>query len=93
MDIKLILSITGWIGTFFYVLAYFLLTVKVISSSSFKYHFLNIVGASGLIINAFHFKDHANIMVNGVWLVIASIAVVVLLSKQLKVSRALKEKA
>lgn len=64
----------------------------MISPSSFTYHFLNIVGASGLIANAIHFQDNANIIVNAVWLTIALAAIAISFSKNIQMFKVSKKK-
>jgi hypothetical protein len=76
-------NIIGWMGAILYIVAYFLLTIQVISSTSLSYHLLNILGALGLIINACHLKDSPNIIVNVVWLLIALMAVISFYKKYL----------
>lgn len=71
----ILINIIGWLGAILYIVAYFLLTIEVISSSSFTYHFLNVLGAIGLTINACYLKDSPNIIVNLVWLLIAMSAI------------------
>ncbi|TCD27794.1 hypothetical protein EZ456_07550 [Pedobacter psychrodurus] len=70
-----LINIIGWLGAILYIIAYFLLTIHAISSSSFAYHFLNVLGAIGLTINACYLKDSPNIIVNLVWLLIAISAI------------------
>lgn len=69
-----IMEILGWLGAFFYILAYLLLTIGFLKSEGFTYHLLNVLGAVGLIINAVHFNDKPNVVVNLVWLVIGVLA-------------------
>ncbi|WP_410479538.1 CBU_0592 family membrane protein [Pedobacter nutrimenti] len=70
-----IINLIGWFGAVVYIVAFFLLTIHVISSSSFLYNFLNILGAIGLIINAYYLRDSPNIIVNLAWLLIATIGI------------------
>jgi len=70
-----LINIIGWLGAVLYIIAYLLLTIEVIPSSSFIYHFLNVLGAVGLTINACYLKDSPNIIVNLVWLLIALAAI------------------
>jgi lipid-A-disaccharide synthase-like uncharacterized protein len=67
--------IIGWLGAILYIVAYFLLTVEAISSSSLTYHFLNVFGALGLMINAIYLNDSPNIIVNLLWFLIAAGAI------------------
>ncbi|MDQ2719361.1 MAG: hypothetical protein M3Z26_06310 [Bacteroidota bacterium] len=53
-------TLFGWIGIFFYLLAYLLLALRKIKGEGIPYHIMNIVGAIGLTFNAFHLKDYPN---------------------------------
>ncbi|MFC4873204.1 CBU_0592 family membrane protein [Negadavirga shengliensis] len=68
-------EIIGWFGAFFFIVSYYLLSKGRLRQESTTYHLLNLMGAMSLIINALHFRDNANILVNGVW---ASIAIMAL---------------
>lgn len=63
-----ILVIIGWVGAVMYILAYLLLTLGKLKADSAAYHFLNVLGAVGLIANAFHFNDYPNVVTNLLWL-------------------------
>lgn len=66
-----LIKLLGWVGTFSYLAAYFLLSIKKIKSENPLYHILNIIGAIGLIFNAFYLNDYPNVAVNAVWALIA----------------------
>ena len=63
-------EMAGWVGTFFYLLGYLLLTIKKIKSTEATYQILNVIGAVGLIINALYPQNNPNLVVNGAWLLI-----------------------
>lgn len=65
----------GWIGTIAYLLGYYLVSVEKISPTGKLFHGLNIVGAAGLIGNAFYLTDYPNIVVNVAWLAIGVFAI------------------
>ena len=65
----------GWIGTFLYLLAYLLLSIKKIKADHKLYHVLNIFGAIGLTYNAVYLNDYPNVIVNIVWAIIALCAI------------------
>lgn len=77
-------QILGWIGTFAYLLAYFLLSINKINARQFIYQALNVVGAIGLTTNAIYYTDLPNVVVNLVWGIIALSALVVIFWKQKK---------
>ncbi|SFT36281.1 hypothetical protein SAMN04489724_0413 [Algoriphagus locisalis] len=70
----MIFQLIGWIGAFFFILSYFLLSKGIWKQEEVKYHVFNLLGAVCLMINAMHFSDHANLAVNGVWACIALMA-------------------
>lgn len=76
------MDIPGWAGTFFYVLGYVLLTMGKIKSDQRIYHWLNALGAVGLIANALYLSDYPSFVVNFIWLVIAVGAIIWLLVRR-----------
>lgn len=76
------MDIPGWAGTFFYVLGYVLLTMGKIKSDQKIYHWLNALGALGLIANALYLSDYPSFVVNFIWLAIAAGAIVWLLVRK-----------
>ena len=63
----MVFEIIGWFGAFFFILSYFLLAKGIWKQDQGRYHLFNLIGAICLVINAFHFSDSANIVVNIVW--------------------------
>ncbi|HVI45582.1 MAG TPA: hypothetical protein VM802_11955 [Chitinophaga sp.] len=70
-----IAAAVGWTGAILYIVAYLLLSTGKLKADTIIYHVLNILGALGLIFNAFVQKDPPNIIVNLVWLAIAMFAI------------------
>ncbi|MGS2740411.1 CBU_0592 family membrane protein [Sinomicrobium sp. M5D2P17] len=68
-------TIIGWIGAIVFIIAYFLLSVKLISAEKPLYHYLNAIGGVCLVVNALHLSDLPNVVVNVVWTSIALLAV------------------
>lgn len=66
-----LIKLLGWLGTFSYLAGYFLLSIKKIEAHKPLYHILNIVGAVGLLFNAFCLNDYPNVVINAVWALIA----------------------
>ena len=75
MDTKSIVDISGWLGVIFYVFAYLLLSIGVLKANSYRFHFLNILGAIGLITDSAYHGDQPNLTVNVIWLVIGILAI------------------
>lgn len=71
----MIFEVIGWIGAILFILSYFLLSKGKLKQHEVKYHLLNLSGAICLVVNAFHFNDKANILVNVVWSSIAIMAI------------------
>ncbi len=66
-----IFVIIGWIGAITFVVAYFLLSIKVCSADKAIYHILNAVGGLCLVVNSIYLDDTPNFFVNIVWMGIA----------------------
>ncbi|GAB3263441.1 hypothetical protein GCM10027347_29940 [Larkinella harenae] len=64
------IELAGWLGVLAYLLAYLLLSLRILRADDLSYHSLNIIGAIGLIINSLHTHDRQSIAVNVAWLVI-----------------------
>lgn len=74
--------VLGWVGTFFYLLAYFLLSINKLKSNQKLYHVLNIIGAIGLTIHAFWYEDLPNVVVNTAWGLVAAFAIIVIIRRK-----------
>ena len=77
---EVIIEIIGWIGTFFVVLAYFLVSYKKIQPTSKEYQLLNLFGALGISINVWHHQAWPSFALQIVWGVIALIALLKILT-------------
>lgn len=69
------ISFIGWLGAITFVVAYFLLSVGVLTAKRIPYHFLNAVGGICLVINSISLDDPPNFFVNLIWAVIAIYAI------------------
>lgn len=70
------MELIGWLGVFFFVISYLLLSLEILSAQKITYHWLNFLGAIGLVINAALIKDSPTIVVNGIWGLIAIVTVI-----------------
>ena len=75
-------SISGWMGTISYLVAYLLLSLNKIKADQKIYHVLNVLGALGLTYNAVSLRDFPNIIVNVVWGIIAFGAILLIIRKK-----------
>lgn len=71
----MIFEVIGWIGAILFILSYYLLSRGIWKQNEPKYHLANLSGSICLIVNAIHFRDTANILVNAVWAAIALMAI------------------
>ncbi|UII32775.1 hypothetical protein LVD17_02875 [Fulvivirga ulvae] len=69
-------ELIGWFGAITFIVAYFLLSIKVIRGTGILYHVLNAVGGLCLVINAVYLRDNPTFVVNLVWMLIAIVATV-----------------
>ncbi|MBY0354361.1 MAG: hypothetical protein K2Q12_01375 [Rickettsiales bacterium] len=65
----------GWLGALLVLAAYGLLSFKKISSQDMRYHVLNFFGSCMLAVYALYYHAHASVLVNVIWLLIASWAI------------------
>ena len=61
----------GWIGAFLILLAFWLLTHKVVHSHSYEYLILNFIGGLFLAYETFQHESYASFILNVVWVLIA----------------------
>ena len=65
-----LIEFAGWIGVISYLIAYLLLTLRILHADKLPYQALNVIGAAGLIISSVHTHDQQSIIVNVAWLLI-----------------------
>ncbi len=65
-----LIEIVGWIGSIVYILAYFLLTYKIIEKDKL-YYLLNKIAATLIIIISIKKNTFQPIIINGLWLYIS----------------------
>ncbi len=68
-------NIIGWYGVLAILVAYTLLSFKLIGSNTLIYQLLNLTGAAGLIIEAASKKDTQPVVLNIVWAAVAVVAI------------------
>lgn len=71
---EIFIEIIGWLGTFFVVLAYFLVSYKKIQPTSKGYQLLNLFGTLGIGINVWHYQAWPSFALQIVWGMIAIFA-------------------
>ena len=69
------MAYVGWLGAVIFIVAYLLLSLEYISAKKYLYHILNALGAICLVFNALVINDYPNILANGIWGLIALLAV------------------
>jgi hypothetical protein len=77
-----IYELTGWVGAFLFIIAYFLLATGRLSSEKRGYHIMNALGGFCLVVNAMSLSDLPTIVVNAVWGLIALFALFRILKKE-----------
>ncbi|MFZ2905027.1 MAG: hypothetical protein WAZ98_02370 [Cyclobacteriaceae bacterium] len=78
---KLLIDITGWIGSVAVIAAYGLNSYQKIKSDSYSFLTLNLVGGIFLIIYSYYYTAYANTFINVVWVIIAIPALIKLTAK------------
>ncbi|OWK26906.1 MAG: hypothetical protein US76_02240 [Parcubacteria group bacterium GW2011_GWA2_38_13b] len=71
----MIYETTGWIGTILIVVAYFLVSNDLVSSSGLMYQIMNVLGALFMGISVFKKTAWASFGLQIVWFVIGTIAI------------------
>ncbi|MFA6071961.1 MAG: hypothetical protein WC810_25580 [Janthinobacterium sp.] len=73
-------EIIGWYGALAIMGAYFLNSFYIIESNSFWYQFLNVTGAIGIVLISFVKKAYQSMVLNIIWVIIGTIALIKILS-------------
>lgn len=74
MDYKLLIDITGWLGSVLVVIAYASVSYERMRLHPMLFQLLNAGGSLCLIINTFYYHAYPSATVNVIWLIIALIA-------------------
>ena len=69
-------ELIGWTGASAFVIAYFLLSIKVLTSDKILYHILNAAGGILMSISTFNMMDRPAFFVNLVWMGIAVFSII-----------------
>lgn len=73
----------GWLGAILFIVAYFLLSIKLMKADGIPYQLMNVLGAICLIINSISLNDDPNLITNLVWMFIGIYAMFnIILKKQ-----------
>lgn len=72
----LVFDVLGWIGAILLLLAYAAVSFGRLKGDSSAYQYLNIVASVLLLINTIYYGAYPSSFVNGVWTVIALVAIV-----------------
>ena len=76
MTLKFIIDGFGWLSSAAVVTAYALISMNKLDSRSRIYQWLNVIGSIGLALNTAYYRAFPSTLVNIVWLVIASAALI-----------------
>ena len=68
-------ELIGWAGASAFVIAYLLLSIKVLSSEKVLYHGLNAAGGLMMSVSTYHLADRPAFFVNVIWMGIAVYAI------------------
>lgn len=73
---KNLYQFSGWGGVVLILVAYFLVSFSLVSVRSVLYQGLNVVGSAGLTVEALSKRDQPLAWLNGIWALIAVVAIV-----------------
>jgi hypothetical protein len=66
-----LIDILGWLGGTEVLIAYILVSFKIVHPENFYYQLLNLMGAFLLIINTWYHEAYPSSIVNSIWVGIA----------------------
>lgn len=67
---EIIISLFGWVGAVISLYAYYSVSTNKMDGTSFKFQFLNILGATLILINSTYYGALPSVMVNFFWVII-----------------------
>lgn len=70
MTLQLAVDILGWIGTFLYLAAYLLISLKKVDGDSVRYQGMNIIAGVLLVVNTLYWKAYPSLGLNAAWIAI-----------------------
>lgn len=76
---KRITEVIGWYGVFAILLAYALVSFKIVPTSSYLYQLLNLTGAISIAVISITKKAKQPATLNVVWAIIAFVAIICLI--------------
>nr|WP_070960024.1 hypothetical protein [Hyphomonas sp. Mor2] len=71
----ILVELIGWAGAALILIAYYLLSNNKLQGQSFAYQWMNLLGATGLIINSGYHGAIPSLALNLIWLGIAGVAI------------------
>ena len=78
---QFVFDVLGWIGAFLLLLAYAAVSFGKLKADSSAYQYLNIVASVLLLANTLFYGAYPSSFVNGVWTVIAIVAIASILKR------------
>lgn len=70
--VKTLIEVIGWSSALLILLAYVLLTMRRMASTSASYRWLNVTGSAGLIVNSAWNGAFPAVFLNVVWLAVTA---------------------
>jgi len=67
-------ELIGWVGMFLILVAYAGISLEFITSNTFAYQLMNLIGAAALLYSAAKTKSYPVVALNIAWIIIAIIA-------------------
>ena len=68
MSRQILIDILGWTGTFLFLAAYLLVSIKKVDGDSILFQAMNIIAGILLAINTFYWKAYPSLGLNAAWI-------------------------
>lgn len=68
---NIVIETIGWLGMGLILIAYYLISSKRVEAKSRLYQVFNLIGAIGIVINAFYHRAFPPLGLNTIWAIIA----------------------
>ncbi len=73
---NILIESIGWYGAIAIILAYTLLSTRMLSVNSIAYQLMNLTGAVSILFEAAHKKVWQSVTLNSIWAIVAFIALI-----------------
>ena len=88
--VEIAVEVAGWTGASLILLAYLLITAGKLNGQSAVYQWMNVAGAAGFIVNGWWHGAIPSAVLNVIWMLIGTVALLRIVARRRKVAEAVE---